>query len=174
MEIKRNFSLIAAISIPLLMIVFVAGSIYLPGLFVKPHFNFLYVSGQDYPYGRQRYTVENGRLVQQEITKLESRGYYPPRQEARLFVHDVAKNESREISFQEAQRLTLDPSLQSPDGFEVVYGNRGNGVFALFFGSRSDYNARYLTGHNVSKKLNLKFSGDSQYTNFFQFLGWIQ
>ena len=42
--IKKNITLILGISIPILMILFVAGSIYLPGLFIKPHFNFLYVA----------------------------------------------------------------------------------------------------------------------------------
>lgn len=45
--IKKNITLVIGISIPILMILFVAGSIYFPRLFIKPHFNFLYVSGDD-------------------------------------------------------------------------------------------------------------------------------
>ena len=38
---KKHIPLIIGISIPILMILFVAGSIYLPGLFIKPGYNFL-------------------------------------------------------------------------------------------------------------------------------------
>jgi len=171
--IKKNITLVLGISIPILMILFVAGSIYLPGLFIKPHFNFLYVSGDDYYYNQQQYSVQNGKLVKSEIKQPENQNYNPPRGESKLYVYDVAKNESKEISFLETQNLNLDSSVKSPDDFEVVYGSRGDGFFPFFFWSERDYNTRYLSGHNVSKKLNLQLNGSSYYNNF-RFIGWIK
>lgn len=172
--IKKNITLILGISIPILMILFVAGSIYLPGLFIQPRFNFLYVSGDDYYYynNEQQYSVQNDRLIKNEIKQPENGNYNPPRGEVKLFIYDVVKNESKQVSFDEAQKLNLDSNNISPDGFEVVYGSRGDGIFPFFFYSGTDYNARYLKGHNVSKKLNIQLSGSYYYN--FRFLGWIK
>lgn len=175
--IKKNITLVIGISIPILMILFVAGSIYLPGLFIKPHFNFLYVSGDDSSYyyynNGYQYSVQNGTLIKNEAKQPENQNYNPPRVEPKLYLYDVAKNESKEISFAEAQNLQLDSSVKSPDEFEVVYGSRDDGFFPFFYGGGTDYNARYIKGHNVSKKLNLQLNGSSYYNNF-RFIGWIK
>lgn len=174
--IKKNITLVVGITIPILMILFVAGSIYLPGLFIKPHFNFLYVSGDDsyYSYNNgYQYTVQDGKLVRNEIQKPTNQNYTPPRTEAKLYLYDVVKNESTEISFAGAQNLNVDSNIKSPDDFEVVYGSNGGGFFPFFYGGGADYNARYIKGHNVSKKLNLQLNGGSYYNNF-RFIGWIK
>lgn len=170
--IKKNITLIVGISIPILMILFVAASIYLPGFFIQPKYNFIYTSGDDYCYHNQyQYSVQNGKLIRNEITCPESQTYLPQR-DTRLHVYNVAKNKSREISFEEAQNLNLDSNNLSPDGFEVTYGNHGGGFFPFFFYSDTDYNNLYLKGHNVSKKLNLQLSGS--YRNNFRFIGWVK
>lgn len=171
--IKKNITLVLGISIPIVMILFVAGSIYLPGLFIKPHFNFLYVSGDDYYYNQQQYSVQNEKLIKSEINQPEKQNYNPPQVESKLYLYDVTKNESKEISFKDAQNLNLNPNIKSPDDFEVVYGSRGDGFFPFFYESRTDYNTQYLKGRNVSKKLNLQLNGSS-YHNNFHFLGWIK
>ncbi len=174
--IKKNITLLLGFSIPILMIMFVAASVYLPGLFIKPHFNFLYVSADDYYYnynnGRQ-YSVRDGRLVKTEITPPKNASYKPPRGNAKLYLYDVTKDQSKEISFADAQRLNLDPNLRSPDGFEIVDGSRDYGFFPFFPAGGTNYNARYLKGHGVSKKLHLQLNGTSDYYNF-RFLGWIK
>ena len=64
---KKNIPLIFAISIPVLMVIGIALSIYLPTLFVKPEYDFLYSIGGDYSY-RNEYAVENGKLVKKPVT----------------------------------------------------------------------------------------------------------
>ena len=181
--IKKNITFVLGISIPVLMILFVAASIYLPRFFApQPKVNFLYTSeDRDYYYGNVRqYGVQNGKIIEiQQIPQPEKRtsAFLPsdvappalPLIEPKFFVHDVIKNESKEISFDQTQELNLDSRIKSSDGFEVVYGNRDNG-FPFFSGT--DYNARYLKGHGVSTKLNLQSSGP-YYNDNFQFLGWI-
>ena len=88
MDAKKNIPLILGLSIPILMILFVAGSIYLPGLFVQPKFNFLYAMGDDYYYGRH-YSVQNGRLIKNEVEYPE---YVGNRTESSLYIYDVVKN----------------------------------------------------------------------------------
>ncbi len=170
--IKKNITLILGLSIPVLMILFVAGSIYLPGLFVQPKINFLYVSGSNsYYYGNGwQYGIQEGRIIKNGVSQPID-GYYDPMPSgAKLFIYDVVKNESREIFFQEAQNLSINSNNISEDGFEITYGNRGDSFFPFYY-SGTDYNTRYIVGHNVSKKLNLQLSG-SYYD--FRFLGWIQ
>lgn len=171
--IKKNVTLVLGIAIPILMILFVAASIYLPRLFIQPHFNFLYVSVDDKHCNNPlQYAVQNNKLVQVKVA-LPKSCYYSGQDPSKLYLYDVAKNESREISFANAQNLNLDPTEKSPEGFQVVYGNRNEGFFSIFFGPSTDYSTLYLTGHNVSKKLNLQLNGPSYYDNF-RFLGWVK
>lgn len=166
---KQNIPLIAGISIPILMIIFVAASIYLPRLFVPaPKYNFLYATDGDY-YTRRFYSVQNDRLVENEIKYPEK---YRPRRKPKFFVHDIVKNESKEIAFEDAQKLTLNSNVKSPDGFEVVSGTRHSGFFPFFFGGGRDYKTKYIKGRNTSKKLNLQMITDYYYRNF-HFIGWI-
>lgn len=172
--IKKNITLVLGISIPILMILFVAGSIYLPSLFIKPHFNFLYASGGNYYYNQQQFSIQDGRLTRNDIKQSEKQKYYQSQKKSELYIYDITKNKAREVSFMEAQKLSLDTETKSPDGFTIVYGSRGNGgIFPFFSGSERDYAARYLKGHNVSRKLNLQPDGGHYYSNF-RFLGWIK
>jgi hypothetical protein len=168
MDVKKNIPLILGLSIPIIMILFVAGSIYLPGLFIQPKFNFLYATGENYYYNRH-YSVQNGRLIKNEFDYPEH--YTGSRTEPRLYIHDIVKNESQEISFSEAQKLTLNSNSQSPDGFEIDCGRRTQGIFFIFVDLSRDCSTRFIKGHNTSKKLNIQRSGSSY--GYFQFLGWI-
>lgn len=169
MDIKKNSSLILGISIPIFMILFVTGSIYIPSLFAPdPQYDFVYVMGDNDSYYGYQYTVEDGKLVKNDIQVPSN--FYRPQQKVYLFLHDIETNESKEVSFEEAQSFRIDSKTMSPDGFEVTHGSRGEGIPPLFFGSYTDYNSVYLKGHGVSKKLNLGMERD--YYNF-RFVGWV-
>ena len=151
------------------MIFFIAGSIYLPALFVQPQYNFLYESGNDsYYYNQHPLFVQNGKLVLKQGQKNQN---LSAQKEIRLKVYDVAKNKSRGISFKEGENLKLDSNLKSPDGFKIVYDNHSGELFPLFFKSE-DYSNLYLKGHNVSKKLNIQLNNFSYLD--FHFIGWIK
>jgi len=168
MDAKKNIPLILGLSIPILMILFVAGIIYLPGLFIQPKFNFLYAT-EDY-YFPSYYSVKNGRLIKNN--KAYCPEFYKRKcTEPRLYIYDITKNESKEISFSEAQRLTLNSNSRSPDGFEITCGRRTQSIFFIFVESSSDCSTRFIKGHNISKKLNLQLS-KGRYGSF-RFLGWI-
>ena len=171
MSSKKNVSLIVGISIPILMIVLVAISIYVPAFFAPaPRANFLYVTGNDY-YQGQQYFVENGTIVKREVRYPE---HYAPGV-ARFFLHNTFANEDKELSFEEAQKLKLNANEKSPEGYEVVYGNTESGFFPFFFSGGTDYNTMYLKGHNTSRKLNLQSPDDGRYYyRNRRFLGWIR
>lgn len=170
---KKNIPLIFALSIPVLLIIGVALSIYLPTLFTKPQYGFLYSTGGDYNYHNE-YAVENGKLVKKPVTLPP---YVVPTnsKEPELYTYDVQKNSNTKISFEETQTLNLDSNPQSPDSFEITYGSDGGGVFPFFFWSDRDYGSRYLKGHGVTKKIDLHSSSPyNYYSGDFQFLGWIK
>lgn len=173
--IKKNLTFIFGISIPILMIIFIAISIYVPSLFEKPTYNFLYVVGQDYYYNYV-YSVENGILIKKEISQPSYKDYARPVgavvKEPKFFIYDVASDSAREVSFDEAQDLTLDSNMTSPDGFKVVGESNSGGFFSSFYGVGGDYGTKYLKGKNSSKKLNIEL-GDYNYYDF-NFLGWIK
>lgn len=187
---QSKIPLIFALAIPFIMVVLIALSIYVPRLFATPpQYDFLYViNDSEMPYtvieGKFYYSpiyrVENGKLVQRLTPYPESSPDFPkpvpvyPQTEPKLYFHDVGENKSREMTFAKAQELSLDPSIMSPDGFEVREDYGAEGVFPLFFGSSREYGARYLVGDYYSEKLNLvKSNTDRYYPYNLRFLGWV-
>lgn len=174
MQIKRNASLIAGILIPVAMLLFVAGTAVLPGLLMRPAYDFLYVSGDDHyraKRGRlpqiERYKVEQGKLIISEPEADVAQDYNMPRN-GKLYRHDVANNRSREISDAEAQTLSIDTARVSPDGYSVIQ-NRPAGLLSLLAPS-PNRNTRYLSGKWLSQQLELEMP--STYTQV-RVLGWI-
>ena len=172
MKSPKNVSLVIGLTIPVLMIAFVAASIYLPNAFAPvPRFNFLYVTGDNYYEGNQ-YVVVSGKLTKREVKHPE---HHTP-EVMRLFVYDVASNHSKEVLFDEAQQLRLDAAVIAPDGYEVAYGGLNDGVFPLLVSGGHDYNAMYLKGHCAGKKLNIQIQAERPYgyRQRARFLGWIR
>lgn len=195
--LKNNIPLVAGLALPVLMIIFVAGAVYSPrlGTPVEPQYDFLYMT-QNMGPGRESYiyTVKENKLVRQgnpyylpapepaypgvkPVTTAPAKDNAEPVDTAKFYIHGVKGNTSREISFKDAEKLSLDSRQTSPDGFEVTrnYGGGGS-IFTEIFGGNSsrDYDALYLTGHGAITKLNLQ--GNSAQPYYYappQFLGWI-
>ena len=190
--IKKNFAVLLAFVLPILLIVIVALSTYLPSLFLSTHYNFIYTACTDdsynyYPYYcnnylQKRYSVVNSKLIESsvDLTVDSNKDGIPDfngKYISRIFLHDTKKNESREITLEEARLLTLNNLLTSPDGVTVSsnYSYNGGGDFFFLFGGggRSSY-GYYLTKGKSKSKLNLINSSDQYYyQNNFQFLGWV-
>jgi hypothetical protein len=171
MNIPKNFVLWVTLAIPVLMILFVAGAIYLPHRGVEaPTHNFVYAL-RDYSDGYD-YVVIEGKLVRREFPD-SSRPASEKNVQAptRFFLHDVAANVSKEITLGEAQKLRLDNSVTSPDGYELKRGGQGGGIFPFFF-SEGNYNKQYLVKANRAIELQLKEIGEPYYYNQV-FLGWV-
>lgn len=185
---KKNFALVLAFSLPVLLIVVIALSAYLPSLFISTDYNFVYSLCADgtnnyYSYRcdnylQKRYSVVNGQLIVNDIDPaLDSddegipdvkEGYT-----ARLFLHDTQSNQTREITQEEAQSLTLNELITSPDGVSVSsHYDRGADFFLIFDGG-STY-GYYLMKGNAKSKLNL-INDDNRYyyQDNFQFIGWV-
>lgn len=160
---RKKLLLILALASPVLLVVIAALVIYLPNLLVKPKYDFIYATQNN--YGTQSFSVVNGR-VQQNSAPFQNNYPYPLSQ-PQLYYYNVAADKSTEISLADVQKFMLDPSSSSPDGFKIDYGSSYSGGF-LLFGSYNDYNTRVLDGHGLHKKLNL---GQLGYQ--VSILGWV-
>lgn len=159
MNIKKNISLIIGISLPVLLILIIAASIYIPTIFMKPKFSFLYVTGSTYStYGK--FYVVDGILQEKTPEDDQEKIRF---EKIELFKYDVGSKESYEITFQDAARLSLKASNNSPDDFTIERRRAGNSFFSY---SGSGYDL-YLRKGSFSKRLKVK--GDS----YKEFLAWI-
>ena len=167
---KDKIPLILALSIPILMVLFLALSIYWPTWGVHPKTNFLYCSGDTYVCSK--FIVKDNKLTEQEVKYPD---YYKIRQDAKLFIYDVVKDSSKEISYEQAKELILNSNLRSPDDFEIVSDSSGGyGVFPFFYSSYS-YGQKYLRRGNFSRKLQINARSNYAYYDDYQFnfIGWI-
>jgi hypothetical protein len=184
--LKQNLTLVLAFSLPVILILVVALSTYLPSLFLSTNHNFIYAYCDDRTnyyyecndYLQKRYTVTNDKLLINDIdTTVDRDGDGLPDGDkafsSRIFIHDTEKNESREITSEEAQTLSLSSLLTSPDGVTVSSDyNRGANFFFIFDGGASY--GYYLMKGGSQKKLNLINSNDRYYyADNFHFIGWV-
>lgn len=174
MKFNQNFTLWIALAIPFVVILIVAGIIYWPRTITPPQHNFLYAL-RDYEDGFN-YVVKEGKLEREQISfpggKDVPRPITPASSgQTRFFVHSVTTNESREVSFTEAQAMSLNSDLTAPDGYELVRGGQGGGVFPFFF-AEGDYESRYLAKGNATIQMSIKKPSDTNYQPF-EFIGWI-
>jgi len=160
---KKNFPLIVGLSIPLLMVILVTASIYIPAIGEKPTIDFIYSIGNYYG----DYIVKNGKIQKKELTEQQKK--YRGNQVSNLYYYDVSKSTAREITFEEAQVYKLDNRYTSEDGFKTERSSYHGGVFEFFVGGSSRYNTIYLSKGAYHKRLNI----DSHYYNY-RFLGWIK
>jgi hypothetical protein len=175
MDLKKNIPLIVGLAIPVIMVIVVAATIYLPRLANKPQYDFLYQTGGDY-YTQSQYVVENGKLIKLDIPD-EELEKVPPYERARtknvtLYRYDVQTNTNQALSLAEAEVLKLDPNNESPDGFSLTRGSYGGDIFALFGGgSQREW---YLKSDKTSFEIDLKNTSDEYwFNNGGTLLGWI-
>ncbi len=186
--IKENLVVVIAFMLPVVIIVVVALSTYLPSMFISTDYNFIYTScsdGKYYSYEcsnylKESYKVVDGQLVVNTISEeqfFDSNGN--PKTEicnsctARIFLHDTEKNEGREITLEEAKTLVLNRLLTSPDGVTVSsYYDRGADIFPIFDGS-SSYGYYLIKGRSKSKLSLINSDDRYYYRDNFQFLGWV-
>ena len=189
MEEPRNKPILIGVAflLPLMFIVVVFLSSYVPSIRLSTDYNFVYATCSEgirpYYYNcgnylNARYGVENGTLQELPIPpELDSDNDDIPdineNYRTRLFIHDTELDESREITLDEVQQLNLRNLITSPDGVAVEWEASGRNGFFLFYSSSSNY-GYYLTKGNAHKRLNLiNDSERSYYRDDFEFLGWI-
>ncbi len=169
---KKDIALIIGLLIPVLMILFIAGAIYLPRIFTTvdpPTYDFLYMVGYPY-YGDARYLVKEHHLIREELPPDQRYPPPTPGYEVWFYHHRVSTNTSHQLVFQEAATLRLDSAPTSPDGFSVVPGRKSELFFPVF--TTADHRSHYLQQGSSTSKLELA-TGQDAASHRFTFLGWI-
>lgn len=168
---KENITLIIGLAIPVVMVLFIAGAIYLPSLFVNvepPNFNFMYMTNNS--YGEYTYKVKNNKLTRKKIER-KNNHYNSQNRQVRFFIHNIKTHKNKELSFEEASAISINSNIESPDGFKIENGRRSYGLFPFY--SRGNYYTRYLTKDNYSEKIKLHTNSNNYYYSF-RFLGWLE
>ena len=153
MNIRKNLTLWLGITIPILMVVAVAASVYVPRLWASPKVDFVYSMMS---YSSTYKTTADGKMTEKNLTTV----YY---------LHNTAKNTNREIKKVELDKLSLNKSAVSPDGFRVTGNETSNALFG-----DSEYGVHYLKGHGAGYKLNLASPTSDRYGYEFKFVGWVK
>lgn len=169
MNFKNNSTLIIGLSIPIIMILIIAGSIYMPCIFSQPKYSFIYTSSSDEYFGSYKYIVTEGYLT--KVKAHRTPNTHNTDQTVQLFKYDAITNKSNIISFDKAKNFRLNTNKEALDGFYVVRGNNSNGIFPFIFWSYPDNSRVYLKNKLCSKNINLQLN--APYYNNFHFLGWI-
>ena len=123
--LKKNFVILLAFILPIALMVIVATGIYYQSLLISTDYDFIYTH-TNY-YDEDPFSVENGKL---RVNAIDSDC------RLRIFLYDTPKNESREMTLEEAQELTLNGQLRSPDGVYIsLYKNTVGGVLPFTYTS---------------------------------------
>ena len=185
--LRKNGLVLLAFIVPVLLIGAVLATTAISAQGAKTEYNFVYAlcdDGLNYyqracdDYLKTRYDVVDGKLQILPISPTQDSdndGTFDVNENysVRIFLHDTNENVSREIAEGDAQRLSLEDLLTSPDDVTFSFGyNRGPDSFFLFGGSSSS--GYYLTKGSSKQKLNLIHDDDRYYyRDRVHFLGWV-
>ena len=175
MNTRHDPVLWLALGIPVLMIVLVAAGVILPRYFVKPpQYNFVYsvMANSNAPVaagGFYAYQVNDKGIVERYVTAGgPEKTTAAPVDTRTLYMYDVASHTSKQLSFDNAQKLQLNSNHVSPDGYDVETGNSDAG-FPFGGGEGPD---QYMAKGSYSQRLNIAAMFGNTYYDF-QFLGWV-
>lgn len=162
-KIKQNPSLFVGFAIPVSMVLFIAGVIYVPQLWNStppPQYDFVYATGEgviypsygagyySYPYAangarlKYVYRVVDGKIVKEEPeldqpAAMKTAPSISPTVvvdiEPKFFRFHVSDGTSEALNATSAMQLSLDTNAKSPDGYELVRGNYNGGEFFPFY-----------------------------------------
>lgn len=100
--------------IMVLLVLFGSGFVWEVKESAATKYDFLYVISEN-PYPAFEYRLIDGKVVKHMITYPWEKFYIPSSQDVRLYRHDIEKNLSLEISFEESQKYILHPGTRSPN-----------------------------------------------------------
>lgn len=161
-NIKRKLPLLVGVGLPLFLVLWVVVFAYfLPKIFVKPIYNFIYVTGYDAKYVNvynQRVQPDPYLLDREDISGFSGLDFY---------LYDVQNEENIPLTLDEARSYRLDSSEKSIDGY-IVRSKKDEDFF--FFPFFWDSNRGYYINKNTTWAKQIFLKGDYYY---FKWLGWV-
>lgn len=180
---KNHIPLIVGIALPIIFIIIISVLLFVPPSLVNPEHDFVYTMSDRYEYNycyRNYYELKNNKIVLKSTNlNLDEKKIDPNIYESikiedmpDLYIYHVKTDTTNEISFEEAQKLTLLPGPSSPDGYTVSYQYNHDGIFELF-GSNPDSQGYFISKGNKSKRL-ANLGDTNYYSGNFDLIGWVQ
>ncbi|MDQ3014506.1 MAG: hypothetical protein M3Q73_01430 [bacterium] len=178
---KKHIPLLIGMALPFIFIIIIAVVVYLPSTFVNPEYDFLYSTNERYYYDRlykNYYDIENGKIVVRSYNLSSSTiNSYQPRQVEDLpplYRYDIETDASREITFEEVQKLNLDPGPTSPDGYTIAYRYNHDGIFELFGSSNSNRGFYISRGKGKKNLPSITMNGNYYSESSLKLVGWVK
>jgi hypothetical protein len=181
--IKRNYSLLIGISLPVLLVIVFWIAMIIPQMTVEPPQYDLILSSRYHPHGpvldgRVNFEVKNDRLRATFRASLKNNSL---RGIPSLYYFNVSTGSLREINIDvpgsiedgtvipvpELEQYTLSSESLSPDGYRFDNSYRGSRGFLFFDGYR--YFAKIEKNGRV-----VKIPGVGNYSGNLDFLAWVQ
>lgn len=156
---KINLPFVVGVFLPFMAISAIVVWMRVSTVVTQPQLDFIYTKGP------LHYRVEGKTIV-----KSQSRSGRQPDAYPQLYVYEVRTNESRKISFEEAERLSL--LRVAPDGFSIRGGVYTKGFLPMFRETDTDYTKRFLVKGNLVVPIQVQLKGDS--LDNFSLIGWIE
>ena len=190
--VKDNLVLVVGVTLPVLLMAGFLLASALPGrLSDPPKYDLLYWE-HDYPPGVSlpitlQLIVKDGVLMALYTPVPVPRGAYPNGTWRKLFRYEAATGtvrelslpfppdmasmkEAREVIVEATMGLKIETTRQSPDGYELTFGDRrGGGLLLDLFGGGRDYGAHLSKG---SRSVPLMGGPGRPYSSV-EFLGWV-
>jgi hypothetical protein len=189
--IRENLVLIMGISLPLLLVLlFFLTSVLPKSLGTPPQYEMLFsVIRYDYQTATSpnfEFIVRDGVL---NVRTAKTDPQNPTRHTRKLLVFNAGNEAVREIPYDmtqvsnmaeqteivlpETQKMSIDPSSRSPDGYSFEGPSYGSGglMSELFFGGYRNQGYRIVKGKSAYRIPDSY--GDIYYAGNLQFIGWI-
>tara|TARA_B100001540_G_scaffold314757_1_gene340396 strand:- start:794 stop:1378 length:585 start_codon:yes stop_codon:yes gene_type:complete len=186
--LKKNWLLITAFALPLLIIMGVVISIYIPQSKIVPQYDFVYATCVDEyyycdAYIEEFYGVENEKFVVREMSTLRDadNNNIPDVDEEKwgkgiqIYRYDVTTDSPQEITKEEAKKYILDDEIYSPDGlrFSRERTGYGGGILDIADVVRSEYRFYLINQEGVKKEINVADGSPDFIRRQKHFIGWI-
>ncbi len=181
----KHMPLIVAIALPITFVIILALVILLPNTQIKPSHDFIYTTATNDQYGyydgrsqyKNTYDLKEDKITLKPlIIPTVSKDPYmtaiayenaPP-----IYYYDIENQTSKEISLEEAQKLSLIKGPSSPDGYSISYSTSHEGIFELFGSNNST--SFVITKGRGSKVLNGVVGYENYYRMDLNIIGWIK
>jgi hypothetical protein len=169
-----DLNLIIGLAVPAILVAAVAIAIYLPSLFHKPQYNFIYTSVSGYYYDRPNFKVVDKKISYSCPDPYTTTISACNEKSAKLYIHNVKNGTNAQISFTDAQKFSIRSDAKSLDGYSVGSSGYNNNIFSEIFGPHDyNYSDVYIKGHNQQHKINVAIDDRSVFEPF-RFIGWIE
>lgn len=182
--IRNHAVVLLAFAIPVLFILGVVIFLHVPVKSISTDYDFLYATCSDDYYSyecskfvQNYFSVSDDKVILSVDTTADwNRNNVPDVNEGykvHLFFHDTQKNESKEVTLEDIQQMSVTSSITSPDGVAVQGSYNQGPEFFPFFSNGSNF-GYYLVKGNKRAPLTLVL-GDNMYAyqEGFEFVGWV-